>query len=226
VSDAIDATGGLRFDQSWTGSDLNPFLSDSATVYGGGAFGQLSLFAALSMDTRDFPGAATRGARVDARASYYPGLLSVEKAYVRLEAVGSTYFSARTLPLNPTLAFRAGASRIFGEAPFFNAALLGGGRSLRGFDAERYAGDTAVYGTAELRLLIDKFRLAMLGDVGLLGFVDTGRVFVDGESQGGWHVGYGGGVWMTVFGPANTVSGVVGASEEQVSFYFWFGMPF
>lgn len=226
IGRSVDLTAGLSFEQSRTVSDENPLFVDSALVYGAGSFAQLAVFANGTLDTRDVTGATAKGVRVDARASFYPSIFSVQEGYTRLEATGSTFFSARSLPFNPTLALRGGASHILGTPPFFNAALLGGGPSLRGYDAERFAGDTSLFGTAEFRILIDRFRVAMLGDIGALGFVDMGRVWVDGESPGNWHVGYGGGVWLTALGPQNTVSGVVAFSEEQTSFYFWFGMPF
>ncbi|MFV1987832.1 MAG: BamA/TamA family outer membrane protein [Gemmatimonadota bacterium] len=222
----LDITMGAAFEPSRTVADGNPFFTDSLTVYGGGDFGQAALFADVRLDTRDFRGAATRGARLDVRGSYYPSVLSVEESYFRLVGAGSAFFSVYDLPLHPTLALRGGATRIWGTAPYFNSALLGGAESLRGWDAERFAGDTSVFGTAELRLQITPLRIAMLGDVGALGFVDAGRVYVDGDSPGGWRLGYGGGLWLALLGPQNTVSGVMGFSEEGTAFYVWFGMPF
>jgi hypothetical protein len=222
--DALDITGGVALELSRTVAEDNPFFNGPTPVYGDSLFNQAALYVNLRFDTRDFRGAATKGVRMDVRGSYYPEIMNVEQTYFHLTGVGSTFLSAHQLPLNPTLAFRGGATRVWGEAPYFNSALIGGSRSLRGFDAERFAGDTSVFGSAELRLLVT--RVAMVGDLGALGFVDAGRVYVDGESPGGWHLGVGGGLWATLLGPQNTVSAVVGISDEQTAYYFWFGMPF
>jgi hypothetical protein len=58
-----------------------------------------------------------------------------------------------------------------------------------------------VYGSAELRVPVAQFPLVLPLDVGLLGFTDAGRVYVDGESPGGWHTARGGGFWVGVIHP-------------------------
>ena len=218
---------GVAFESSSTSADENPFFSDTLTVYGGDTFKQVSFFGNVVLDSRDFTGVTTRGARFDARLSYYPIVFDVENDYVRLDAVGSTYLSARSVAFQPTLALRAGGARVWGEQfPFFNAALVGGSRSLRGFDTERFAGDTSLFGTVELRLLVRRLRASLFADLGLLGFADVGRVWLDGESPGGFRSAVGGGIWAVLLGPENTLSATVAFSEEGSRFYFRFGMPF
>jgi hypothetical protein len=58
-----------------------------------------------------------------------------------------------------------------------------------------------IHGTTELRVPIAKFPLILPLDVGALGFVEVGRVYVDGESPGGWHKGAGAGFWVGVIKP-------------------------
>jgi hypothetical protein len=36
---------------------------------------------------------------------------------------------------------------------------------------------------------------------GVLGFADAGRVYVDGQSPGGWHTAAGGGIWVGYLNP-------------------------
>ena len=36
-------------------------------------------------------------------------------------------------------------------------------------------------------------------EIGLIGFTDAGRVYVDGESPGGWHTAAGGGAWIALW---------------------------
>lgn len=221
-----DLTFGVNLEFSRTASDDNPFFSDTLTVYGGNDFGQLGVFANLSYDGRDTPGGPSRGGRLDLRATLYPPAFQVDRTYFRFEGTGSFYLSSHRLPLRPTLALRAGGAALSNDRiPFFNAGLIGGSRSLRGWDAERFAGESSLFGGAELRLLLT--RLSVLSaDIGVIGFADAGRVWVDRESPGGWHIGAGGGLWAVVLAPQNTASALAGFSEEGTRYYFFFGLPF
>lgn len=84
---------------------------------------------------------------------------------------------------------RAGGGRVWGRYLFHEAAFLGGFSTVRGLPAQRYAGDAALYGNAELRL-------RPAGFLGVFALVDTGRVFLEGESSRRWHTGLGGGAWV------------------------------
>jgi hemolysin activation/secretion protein len=64
---------------------------------------------------------------------------------------------------------------------------VGGSRSLRGYVSQRFAGDAALFGSAELRQPIGQVRLIARGRLGVIGFADAGRVYVDGDSPDGWH---------------------------------------
>ena len=44
----------------------------------------------------------------------------------------------------------------------------------------------------QLSLVVDRV------GIGVLGFFDAGKVYVDGESPGGWHSGNGVGLWLGV----------------------------
>jgi outer membrane translocation and assembly module TamA len=54
----------------------------------------------------------------------------------------------------------------------------------------------------------------MKADVGLVGFTDLGRVWMNGEHSKKWHTGYGGGIYLTPFHSV-MLSVVVGLSEEE-----------
>jgi len=101
----------------------------------------------------------------------------------------------------PVLALRAGGKKLFGDFPFFDAAFLGGSNTLRTEERQRYAGDASLYGTTELRVPVAKFPLILPLDVGVIGFMDAGRVYVDGDSPGGWHSAAGGGLWVGFLNP-------------------------
>lgn len=229
LGDDADIGFGLSGRFTNSKSDDNPFLPrgiDPVSLYGAGDFTEAGAFVDFKLDTRDLPGAPTKGATLRVRGTYNPSILDVVESYGGFEAVATTYLSAVSAPLEPTLALRAGGKRVWGNQPFFSSAFLGGGSSLRGFDQERFAGDASVYGTAELRLFLFKLNFMTFGDFGLIGFGDVGRVYVDGDSPTGWHDAFGGGFWVGLFGRANGLSAVMANSEEGNRVHIAFGMPF
>jgi hypothetical protein len=52
-------------------------------------------------------------------------------------------------------------------------------------------------------------------NIGALGFIDAGRVWLDGESPGGWHKGYGGGGWIGVVRPDFNLNFVVTNNPDR-----------
>ena len=125
--------------------------------------------------------------------------------------------------LGSSIAARVGGGTAWGSFPVHESIFLGGRRSLRGYRSERLAGDAALYGNAELRLPIGHLTLLTRGRVGLIGFADAGRVWVDGESSGDWHTSWGGGLWYSTMGLTGTLVYGVG---EQNRFHAYFGLPF
>lgn len=133
-------------------------------------------------------------------ASAYPGMLDAQTAYEKIAGVVSAYLTAPVLT-RPVLAVRAGGEKLYGDFPYFDAAFIGGSRSLRTEHRQRFAGDASLYGTTELRVPIAQFPLILPLNVGAIGFVDVARVYVDGQSPGGWHQGTGAGFWISVVRP-------------------------
>jgi hypothetical protein len=91
---------------------------------------------------------------------------------------------------------RAGATKIYGTAPFFDAAFIGGSSTLRQLEPERFAGDAAIFAGSELRLPLLSFALLVPMSGGVLGTAEIGRVFTGADSPGGWHAATGAGVWV------------------------------
>jgi hypothetical protein len=110
------------------------------------------------------------------------------------------------LPKLPVLALRAGGKKLFGDFPYFDAAFLGGGSSFRIEHRQRFAGDASAFGSAELRYPIAEFPFILPLNVGAIAFGDAGRVYVDGDSPGGWHTAAGGGFWLGAIKPGLNVS--------------------
>ena len=97
---------------------------------------------------------------------------------------------------------------------------------MRGFRAQRFAGNSSVFGNADLRIFLARIKLVVPGDIGVFGFGDIGRVFLDGENSDKWHPSAGGGVWFAPLIRTNTISLSVAASTEETLFYMRFGFHF
>jgi len=196
-----------------------------ARPYGSGSFGQLGALAELELDTRDVPAAATRGVLIAGGGTFHPAAWDAKDPYGDVHLNASTYLTG-SFVLRPTLALRVGAKRVFGTYPFQSAAFVGGDSSLRGFSSQRFAGDASVHGSAELRLFLGRFYLVLPGEYGAFALVDTGRVWLEGESSNRWHTGLGGGLWFAYFRRRNAVTLAAARSAEGTSFYVGMGFSF
>lgn len=183
-----------------TDSALN-FISESRPL-GFPRFSQAGLQLALDHDTRD--SLSSRGFVVRATSSYYPQVWDAKKPFGEVSAVVSTYLTAPVW-MRPTLALRGGGKRVWGEAPYFEAAFIGGRRSLRTVKPQRFAGDASLHGTAELRVPVARFNYVLPWSIGALGFMEAGRVYNNGESPGTWHSAQGVGGWIGLLSPRTAI---------------------
>jgi hypothetical protein len=140
--------------------------------------------------------------------------------FARSEAVVVAYSALPGMPRPTTLLVRAGVQRVWGTYPFQEAAQLGGHRTLRGHDKQRFAGDAATHFGSELRFAVIDTKGAQAG---VLGLADVGRVYLDGESSSRWHSGVGGGLWGGM--PGLLIVNLIVAHSERysVSVYTGFG---
>jgi hypothetical protein len=170
--------------------------------YGSGPFGSTGAFVKAQFDTRrsivdkskalilpfhqnPAAGYPTSGFLVDFTAEVSPPVWDVKETWGAVEGSLSTFLTAGENG-RATLALRAGGRHTFGKTPYFKAAFIGGSEffsgmtSVRGFRAQRFAGDSSVFFNGELRLFIARIKLLIPGDFGIYGFGDVGRVFLDG----------------------------------------------
>jgi hypothetical protein len=201
-----------------TDSAVNRFISEQRP-YGFSQFAQAGLRLELYHDTRNqMDTARLRGGfafnppdypplwgTLEFSGSVYPGMWDAARPYEEISGVATAFL---TLPIltQPVLALRGGGKKLFGDFPYFDAAFLGGSGSLRTEHRQRFAGDASLHGTAELRVPIAKVPLVLPLNVGLLGFVDVGRVYLNGDSPGGWHKGNAAGVWIGVIRPETGIT--------------------
>jgi hypothetical protein len=210
----------------YVSTDSRPgrFLESLGAVYGSGNFGELGGSITLRHDTRDRQNAATRGLLFEVNGNVYPAMWDVDSTFGEVHAEAATYLTARA-PLDPTLAVRIGGKKLWGRYPYFESAFIGGASTVRLGRVNRYAGDAAAYGSAELRLALARLTLVLPADVGVFGLADVGRVFLAGESSDRWHGAAGGGVWLSYLN-AYTFSFAVVSGEERTSLYAQAGFGF
>lgn len=199
-----DFTVGPIVRYTTTDSTANRFISQSRPP-GFTSFKQVGAQALLHFVNRVDPDTLRPRFVVDGNGSVYPAVWDVNTAYESLEGSAAAFITV-PMPKLPVVALRAGGKKLFGDFPYFDAAFLGGGSSFRTEHRQRYAGDASAYGSAELRYPLAEFPFILPLNVGALAFTDAGRVYVDGDSPGGWHTAAGGGFWVGAFNPGMNLS--------------------
>jgi outer membrane translocation and assembly module TamA len=120
------------------------------------------------------------------------------------------------LPLGRSFSFgsRVGGAILEGDADFYHLNKLGGYINLRGYLRERFYGKTIFYNNNELRWVTPATISHYSGKIGLLLFLDDGRVWQPGESSNTLHTGYGGGLIVIPAGRM-ALTGTVCHSKES-----------
>ena len=213
-----------------SGSVAGSEFGSAGMTEGGGEVG-------LVLDTRTGALTSQRGFRFRLAGRHTPAIFSNPHAFSKVHASASASLGGRLIT-DVFLDLHAAAEKNWGTYPFFDAAFLGGaslpiplaltgmgGIPLLGFDANRYAGDAAVGGNAELRIAVGRFLALLPFRYGISGVADVGRVFRAGMPSSTWHNGAGGGLWLAVFaaGPglvlATSVNAMIVRSDERTAFY-------
>jgi len=204
---------------SWT--DPGPLRAFASGVRGDESFWQAGAAGGLEADGRDDAADPRRGARLALSGAGYGTGMGGPFGRFDGEVAGYASLPGR---LGPTLALRAGGQAAVGGYPFQESASVGGPATLRGYDYERFRGDQSLSGSAELRLRIAYVNLGLArAHLGVFGLADAGRVYLDGDSPGGWHAGYGGGISLRTLGRSGTLAYAHG---EKGIIYVTLGMPF
>ena len=153
----------------------------------------------------------TKGFGFSVNASHTKNLTQSDKWFNRYWSALGFY-----LPLGKTfsIASRNGLFTLSGTPEFYQYNWLGGGQNLRGFHRGRFYGKTSFYNDNELRWIPNVNGYLFKGKIGLIGFLDNGRVWMPGQSSDKWHMGYGGGLLLS---PFNKVAATIyyGLSEDD-----------
>jgi hypothetical protein len=194
--------------------------------YGGGTYGQVGALAEVSLDARPRGTASVRGVAVRLGARVFPPAWDVDSLFADLHGEAVAYLGSASIPMRPVLALRAGGKMVLGNYPFHEVAFIGDGNSVRLGRQNRYAGDAALYGNAELRLRLARAMLIVPSDIGVFGLADVGRVFLSGETSHTWHSAFGGGIWLAPLDPRNALSLAIARGAEFTGVYFELGFTY
>lgn len=138
------------------------------------------------------------------------------------------FYVTPNLPVPVTVAVRFGVAANIGSYKFYQSNFLGNNENLRGYRKTRYAGKTAFYQNTEVRIGLSKINNYFFrGYWGVLGFIDHGRVWTDGQGvlSNEWKRGYGPGIWFNLFKKL-TISMEYGISKEDDLFTLNFGLQY
>ncbi len=165
--------------------------------YGSPSFGEAGFTGQFTLDTRDVHGAPRHGVLATLEGAWYPWVRDGSGAFGTLSGSIATYLTP-TWWNSMTVAARVSATHTDGDVPYFEAAFIGGGRTVRGLPMGRYEGNQSVFANLDLRLRVSRVTFVLPWDFGVLGLADVGRVFVNGEQSDTWHPSFGGGLWAAL----------------------------
>ena len=200
-------------------------LVNELQPYGLGFLDFFALSTSIRFDSRDDTELPFEGYYFDMFADIYPQTFNNKDFFGKIILDGRTYLSSYFIT-DFTLALRAYSEIAWGEYPFYKGASIGGKKTLRGFPRDRFIGDYALMGSAELRYFLAKIYLLIPFKLGMNLFTDTGRVFLKGESSKKWHTSYGGGFWFSIHERAINFSLNFAKSPETFRFYVSIGQMF
>ena len=141
-------------------ADQDGFIGEDQP-YGTGEFGQAGVKAGFDLDTRGHrldrhDGRPVPRRRQARRLGLRRGRrASMSRRLGRAVGFGGVEGRLRGYIVGRKRHARAasvGGRKVFGEYPWFEAAFVGGSKSLRGYRKNRFAGDGSLYGSVEARL--------------------------------------------------------------------------
>jgi hypothetical protein len=238
TGELVDAQGPMGSVKAPMGPTRLSEACAAGAVVGCGGGWENFLRVGLSFDTRDFEPDPNRGLFVDVAADVGTTALGSDYTYARFLTAARFYASLLPRHADLVLAGRATFEVQSRKTPFFSMNVmpftedprtgLGGLRSLRGFQQDRFVGRVLTLLNAELRWTF--YRFALLRQkfaLFLVPFVDTGRVYdqLGDLSLRNWRRGQGL-AFRISWNLATVVTAEYGVSDEDTGIYINFNHMF
>jgi outer membrane protein assembly factor BamA len=134
----------------------------------------------VGYDTRDSIDLPTQGALSRVYVDLADRALGSSTSFTKFGLDTRGYMPLRGEKKNPILALRATLDYVTGpsDTPFWERSSIGGRRTLRGYNGDRFIGFNSSIGSAELRTNVYQHRLfGVKAELELAPFVDAGQVF-------------------------------------------------
>lgn len=202
---------------------------DSSRVYDSKSYlgGKLGI-RVYNLNSELFP---TRGINWNTELLHYQGISASARPLTRLFSDMQVYASLSEAS-RLVAVLRLGGGHIFSDHyEYFQALGLGQNQNfLRGFRKNRFSGNSMAYGSLELRCHILNVQSYILpGNLGVVGFGNTGRVWARGERSKSWHSAWGGGLYYipyqlviisatTAFSPEETLFNITIGTRLNLTF--------
>ncbi len=196
LSRRVKVGAGIELKSVDTPLDSNLYIG-IAQPYGSPSFGQVGLTGDFVFDSRDVKGAPRSGVLATLTGGWYPWVKDGSGDFVTATGSIAAYLTPPWWQAM-TVATRVGGTTTAGSVPYYEAAFVGGGRTVRGLPQARYEGDHSLYGNLDLRLRVTQIQFVLPWDFGVLGLADVGRVWVSGQQSSVWHPSFGGGLWAAL----------------------------
>ena len=194
------------------------FFANQPEVFDKTGFANLDLN--YVFESIDNPGTPTRGMYFRLRGGITSNLDDFGRTYGYIHPALQFY---NALTRERRLVLRTavqGQFNIGNDYEFYQAAVLGAQTGLRGFRNQRFAGDSSLAFSGDLRYNLARFRTGLLPlELGIYGGADVGRVWFEGDGRTPWHNNFGGGFWFNAVDTLSLQLGVFGGNEgPRVSF--------
>ena len=122
------------------------------------------------------------------------------------------------------ISVKGGGASLSGDPLFYQYNTIGGTRTLRGYQRDRFYGKSTFYNQNELRWVSDVRSHLFNGKIALYGLYDIGRVWLDKQDSNTWHDSYGAGFMLSPFNKI-TLNFAYAISPEDSNIHFGIVKP-